>query len=79
MAERWNENSCNTPAADVSNFRAAGPSSNQSSQKMHSNEQISFSSHGVGVTSATPNTFVSPEVERIVRHIQSIWATCKYA
>ncbi|XP_022165293.1 exonuclease mut-7 homolog [Myzus persicae] len=77
MAGRWNENSYNAPAADVANFRGAGPSSNQSPQKMHGNEQISFSSYGVGSTSATPNTFVSPEVEHIARHIQSIWATWK--
>lgn len=88
MAERWNENSCNAPAADITNFRAAGPSSNQSPRKMHSNAQIGFSSYGVGGTS-TPNTYASPvthfepvqtfepEVERIARHIQSIWATCE--
>lgn len=91
MAGRWNENSFNAPAADVANFRAAGPSSNQSPRKMHSNAQTSFSSYSVGGTSATPNTYVSPvthfepaqrfepEVERIAKHIQSIWATCECA
>lgn len=89
MAGRWNETSCNAPAADVANFRAAGPSSNQSPRKIQSIAQMSFSSNGVGGTSATPNTYVSPvahfepvqrfepEVERIAKHIQSIWATCE--
>jgi len=91
MAGRWNKTSCNAPTADVTNFRAAGPSSNQSPRKISSIAQISFSSYGVGGTSATPNIYVSPvshfepvqrfepEVERIAKHIQSIWATCECA
>lgn len=89
MAGRWNENSCNAPASNFTNVTAAGPSSNQSVRKMNSDTQIHFSNYNFVGTSTTPNTHVSPvtyfepvqryepEVERIARHIQSIWATCE--
>jgi hypothetical protein len=90
MAGRWNDNSFNAPT-DSANSRAGGSSANQSPRKVLSVAQLSFTNHGIDGTSASPNTYapqaarfepvqtIEPDVERVAKHIQSIWATCEYA
>lgn len=89
MAGRWNDNSYNAPT-DGANSWVSGSSANQSPRKVLSVAQLSFSNHGVSGTSTAPNINVlpvarfepvqttEPDVERVAKHIQSIWATCKY-
>ncbi|XP_025200796.1 exonuclease mut-7 homolog [Melanaphis sacchari] len=89
MAGYWNDNSCNAPTDGATNFRVAGSSANQSPRKVLSVAQLSFTNHSVGDISEAQNAHVSPvaryepvqtfepDVERVAKHIQSIWATWK--
>lgn len=88
MAGRWNDNSHSVSAEGDSYGAAAGSSANQAQRKVYSVAQMNFS--GYGGTSATLNSYmppgahlepvprIEPEVELIAKHIQSIWATCKW-
>jgi len=89
MAGRWNGNGYNAPT-DGSNSWVSGSSANQSPRKMLSVAQLGFSNHSISGTSTAPNINVppvarfesvqttEPDVERVAKHIQSIWATCEY-